>query len=60
MDLDCFSFFNKSLLSALWLVNDSAAVRLRYALTRGRMTIFCVFQFVPLLFILLSSLPSHG
>ena len=41
-------------------MNDSAAVRLRYVLTRDRMTIFCVFQLVPLLFILLSSLSSHG
>ena len=39
--------FNKSLLSALWLVNDSAAVSLRYVLTRDRMTIFCDFQLVP-------------
>ena len=28
------------LLSALWLVDDSAAVSLRYVLTRDRMTIF--------------------
>ena len=38
-------FFFKSLLSALWL--DSAAVSLRYVLTRDRMTIFCVFQLIP-------------
>ena len=47
MDLECFSCFINSLLSALWLVDDSAAVSLRYVLTRDRMTIFCVFQFVP-------------
>ena len=35
-------FFFKSLLSALWL--DSAAVSLRYVLTRDWMTIFCVFS----------------
>ena len=60
MDLECFSCFIKSLLSALWLVDDSAAVSLRYVLTRDWMAIFCVFQFVPLLFFLLSSLSSHG
>ena len=32
---------------------------LRYVLTRDRMTDFCVFQLVLLLFILLSSLSSH-
>ena len=47
MDLGCFSCFIQSLLSALWLVDDSAAVSLRYVLTRERMTIFCVFQLVP-------------
>ena len=47
MDLECFSCFIKSLLSALWLVDDSAAVSLRYVLTRDRMTTFCVFQLVP-------------
>ena len=48
MDLECFFFFHKSLLSALWLVDDSAAVSLRYVLTRDRMTdFFCVFQSVP-------------
>ena len=47
MDLECFSYFIKSLLSALWLVDDSAAVSLRYVLTRDWMTIFCVFQLVP-------------
>ena len=47
MDLECFSCFIKSLLSALWLVDDSAAVSLRYVLTRDRMPIFCVFQLVP-------------
>ena len=29
--------------SALWLVNDSGAVSLRYVLTRDRMTIFFMF-----------------
>ena len=38
MDLECFSCFIKSLLSALWLVDDSGAVSLRYVLTRDRMT----------------------
>ena len=47
MDLECFSCFIKSLLSALWLVNDSAAVSLRYVLIRDRMTIFLFFQKVP-------------
>ena len=47
MDLECFSCFIKSLLSALWVVDDSAAVSLRYVLTSDRMTIFCVFQLVP-------------
>ena len=47
MDLECFSCFIKSLLSALWLVDDSAAVSLRYVLRRDWMTIFCVFQLVP-------------
>ena len=40
-------FFIKSLLSALWSVDDSANVSLRYVLTRDPMTIFCVFQLVP-------------
>ena len=38
------SFMNANifpLLSALWLVDDRAAVSLRYVLTRDRMTIFC-------------------
>ena len=35
------------LLSALWLVDDSAAVSLRCVLTRDRMTNFFVFQLVP-------------
>ena len=43
MDLECFSCFIKSLLSALWLVDDSGAVSLRYVLTRDRMTTFFVF-----------------
>ena len=43
MDLECFSCFIKSLLSALWLVDDSAAVSLRYVLPRDRMTTFFVF-----------------
>ena len=47
MDLACFTCFIKSLLSGLWLVDDSAAVSLRYVLTRDRMTtFFCVFQLV--------------
>ena len=33
-----------SLLSALWLVDDSAAVSLRYVLTHDWMTTFCVFS----------------
>ena len=41
MNWECFSSFIKSLLSALWLVDDSAAVSLRYVLTRDRMTTFC-------------------
>ena len=41
MDWECFSCFIKFLLSALWLVDDSAAFSLRYVLTRDRMTIFC-------------------
>ena len=47
MDLECFSCFIKSLLSALWLFDDSAAVSLRYVLTRDRVTTFCVSQLVP-------------
>ena len=47
MDWECFSCFIKSLFSALWLVDDSAAVSLRYVLTRDWMTIFCIFQLVP-------------
>ena len=48
MDLECFSCFIKSLLSALWLVDDNAAVSLRYVLTRDRTTtFFFVFQLVP-------------
>ena len=43
MDLESFSCFIKSLLSALWLVDDSAAVSLRYVLTRDRMTTFMCF-----------------
>ena len=50
-----------SLLSALWLVDDSAAVSLRYVLTRDRMMSFWeLFSEFLLLFILLSSLSSHG
>ena len=45
--LQVFDSLIKSLLSALWLVDDSAAVSLRYVLTRDRMTTFCVFQLVP-------------
>ena len=40
-------FFYKSLHSALWLVDDNAAVSLRYVLTRDWMTMFGVFQLVP-------------
>ena len=48
MDLERFSIFMKSLLSAFQLVVDSAVVSLRYVLTRDRMpTFFCVFQLVP-------------
>ena len=47
MNWECFSCFIKSLLSALCLVDDNAAVSLRYVLTRDRMTTFCVFQLVP-------------
>ena len=47
MDLECVLCFIKSLLSALWLVNDSAAVSLRYVLTRDWMTIFVFFSKVP-------------
>ena len=43
MDLECFSRFI-TLLSALWLVDDSAAVSLRYVLTRDRMTTFLCFS----------------
>ena len=39
--------FVKSLLSALWLLDDNAAVSLRHVLTRDRLTTFCVFQLVP-------------
>ena len=46
MDLECFSYFIKSLLSALWLVDDSAAFSLRYVLARDGMTTFHVFQLV--------------
>ena len=68
MDLECFSCFIKSLLSALWLVDDSAAVSLRYVLTRDRMTIFCDFQLVlsvvlPAVFLVMSWLihvHTHG
>ena len=59
MDLECFSCFIKSLLSALWLVDDSVAVSLRHVLTRERMTTFCVFQLVRLLLFLLPILSSH-
>ena len=44
-----------SLLSALWLVDDSAAVSLRYVLTRDWMTTLMFFSWF-----LLSSLSSHG
>ena len=61
MNWECFSCFIKSLLSALWLVDDSAAVRLRYVLTRDKMTVFFgVFNEFLRLFFLLSSLSSHG
>ena len=49
------------LLSAPWLVDDSAVVSLRYELTRdGMLSSGDFFQLVLLLFILLSSLSSHG
>ena len=49
------------LLSALWLVDDSAAVGLRHVWTRDRMmSFFENFQVVLLLFILMSILSSHG
>ena len=49
------------LLSALWLVDDSAAVGLRHEWTRDRMMSFLFFfQVVLLLFILTSVLSSHG
>ena len=47
MDLECFSCFIHSLLSALWLVDDCAAVSLRYVWTRDWMTTFLSFQLVP-------------
>ena len=40
-------FLSSLCFQLLWLVEDSAAVTLRYVLTRDRMTIFCVFQLVP-------------
>ena len=53
MDLECFScFYQVSAFSSL-------VGSLRYVLTRDRVTNFCVFQLVLLLFILLSSLSSH-
>ena len=42
--MECSSCYIKSLLSALWLVNDSAAVSLRHVLTRDRMTTFLCFS----------------
>ena len=48
------------LLSAFWLVDDSTAVYLRYVLTCDRMMSFLSSQSVLQLFILLSSLSSHG
>ena len=44
--LGMFLIFFKYLLSALSLVDDSAAVSLRYVLTCDRMSIFCVLQLV--------------
>ena len=40
-------FHQVSLLSALWLVDDSAAVSLRCVWTRDRMTTFLCLQLVP-------------
>ena len=68
MKRECFSSVNESreckhfhLASALWLVDDSAAVSLRYVLTRdGDDEFLGIVQLVLLLFILLSSLSSHG
>ena len=56
--LNASRVFIKSLLSALWLVDDSDAVSLRYVLTLD--DDFCVFSWFLLLFFLLSSLSSHG
>ena len=47
MNWECFSCFIKFLLSALWLVNDSAAVSLRYVLNRHWMTTFCENSWFP-------------
>ena len=50
-----------SLFSALWLVDDSVAVSLRYIWTRDDMMSFLrIVQVVLLLFILMSILSSHG
>ena len=51
-------FYQVSAFSSL--VDDSAAVSLRYVLTRDLMTTFGVFSWFLLLFFLLSSLSSHG
>ena len=42
--MECSSCYIKSLLSALWLDDDSAAVSLRYVLTRDQMTTFLCFS----------------
>ena len=47
MDLECFQCFYQVSAFSSWSVDDSAAVSLRYVLTRDRLTIFCVFQLVP-------------
>ena len=52
-------FLIKSLLSALWLVDDSAAVSLRYVLTRDRMTTFFVFFQLEPSVVLPAVLPCH-
>ena len=59
-ELGMLLVFIKSLLSALWFVDDNAAVSLRYVLTRHRMTTFVFFSWFLLLFFLLSALSSHG
>ena len=65
MEMECFFsrfffFFHVSaFISALWLVDDSAAVSLRHVLTRDRMTMFRVcpvssFLVLPAAFLVIS------